>query len=175
MMAVMGMSDRRIKRKMKFPERGTLRVTAVADAKPPRIQITGVITAPGVQAAAVEHTTDERNRWAGVEEVAVLVDRSDPTRFLVLWDEPVASSRYEPPWPLSARMSAWLEESFAQSYGPGDEAEVQALREAILETFAEEGPNAVTQQGWRVFEPVEEASGGAFPQVSWPDHPSAPD
>src|ERR1700744_334310 len=97
MMAGMGISDRRIKRKMKSPERGTLRVTGITDARPPQILVTGVIAAPGIQALTVEYRTDERDRWTGVEEVAVLVDRSDPTRFLVLWDEPVPTT-YQPPW-----------------------------------------------------------------------------
>lgn len=174
MMAAMGISDRRIKRKMKYPERGTLRVTGIADARPPRILVTGVITAPSIQATTVEYSTEDRDRWAGVEEVAVLVDRSDPARFLVLWDEPVASTTFQPPWPLSERMSAWLEQSLGESFGPGHEAEALAMRETIIEVLAEDGPNAVTKQGWRVFAPVDEPDEGAFPQVSWPDGQSSP-
>jgi hypothetical protein len=170
MMADMSISDRRIKRKMKYPERGTLRVTGITDARPPRILVTGVIAAPGIQATTVEYSTEERDRWAGIEEVAVLVDRSDPTRFLVLWDEPVPTA-YQPPWPLSERMSAWLDQSLSESFGSSHEAEALAMRESIIEVLAEDGPNAVTNQGWRVFASVDEAAetgGGTFPQISWP-------
>jgi hypothetical protein len=168
MMAAMGFSDRRVKRKMKYPVRGTLRVSGITDARPPRVRVTGVITAPGVPATAVEYAAGEREPWTGVEEVAVLVDRSEPSRFLILWDEPVPDT-WKPPWPLSERMSAWLDQSLGESFGPGEEAEAQAMRESIIEVFAEKGPDAVTNHGWRVFAPTTEASDGAFPQASWPD------
>jgi len=76
---------------MKYPERGIFRVTGFYDAhprsSPSGTRITGVITAPGIPAAAVEHQADDRGRWAGIRELPVLVDRADPSRFTILWDE----------------------------------------------------------------------------------------
>ena len=87
----MGISDWRAKKQMKYPERGTLRVTGFngqhSSSSPSGARITGVITAPGVPATTVEHKTDEKDRWAGVRELPVLVDRADPTRFTILWEE----------------------------------------------------------------------------------------
>ena len=90
-MSFMGISDWRAKKQMKYPERGTLRVTGFngqhSSSSPSGARITGVITAPGVPATTVEHKTDEKDRWAGVQELPVLVDRADPTRFTILWEE----------------------------------------------------------------------------------------
>ena len=76
---------------MKDPIRGTFRVTGFYDAhpssSPPGTRITGVITAPGIPATPAEHKTDSRGRWAGANELPVLVDRADPSRFAILWDE----------------------------------------------------------------------------------------
>lgn len=87
----MGISTWRAKRQMKYPERGVLRVTGFYDAlshsAPSGTRITGIITAPGIPDTPVEHKSDDQDSWAGVREVPVLVDRADPSRFLILWDE----------------------------------------------------------------------------------------
>jgi hypothetical protein len=76
---------------MKDPVRGVFRVTGFYDAhpssSPPGTRITGVIVAPGMPATPAEHKVDSRGRWADSHELPVLVDRSDPSRFVVLWDE----------------------------------------------------------------------------------------
>ena len=86
----MSFGDRRAMRHMKFPERGILRVTRIHEGHG-HAKITGIITAPGMAPAhvahKVAHKTDEYSRWTSVQEVAVLVDRADPTRFVIMWDE----------------------------------------------------------------------------------------
>jgi len=87
----MGLSDWRAKRQMRDPVRGVFRVTGFYDkhpaSTPPGTRITGVITAPGIPATAAEHKVDERGRWAAHQELPVMVDRSDPSRFAILWSE----------------------------------------------------------------------------------------
>jgi hypothetical protein len=76
---------------MKDPVRGVFRITGFYDkhpsSSPPGTRLTGVIVAPGIPATPVEHKPDSRGRWAGMQELPVLVDRTDPSRFVVLWDE----------------------------------------------------------------------------------------
>jgi hypothetical protein len=87
----MGLLARRAERKMTDPVRGVFRVTGFYDKNPhgtpPRTRVTGVITAPGVPPTVAECKADQRGRWAGASELPVLVDRADPTRFEVLWNE----------------------------------------------------------------------------------------
>jgi hypothetical protein len=98
----MGISAWRAKRQMKYPERGVLRVTGFYDAlshsAPSGTRITGIISAPGIPDTPVEHKSDDQDSWAGVREVPVLVDRADPSRFLILWDEaqPISFRDQEP-------------------------------------------------------------------------------
>ena len=79
-------SDQRAMRHMKLPERGILRVTGVHDGHS-HSRISGVITAPGIAPTRVEHKVDERGRVAIGQELPVLVDCADPSRFAILWDE----------------------------------------------------------------------------------------
>lgn len=87
----MGLTDWRAKHNMRDPVRGVFRVTGFYDAhpssSPPGTRMTGVIIAPGIPATPAEHKVDERGRWASHQELPVLVDRSDPTRFAILWSE----------------------------------------------------------------------------------------
>ena len=87
----MGISDWRAKRHMKRPVRGVFRITGVYDAptrsSPSGIRITGVITAPGIQATTAEHQAEDRGQLAGIQSLPVLVDLTDPARSVVLWDE----------------------------------------------------------------------------------------
>jgi hypothetical protein len=87
----MGLSDWRAKHNMRDPVRGVFRVTGFYDkhpsSNPPGTRVTGVITAPGIPATPAEHKVDERGRWASHQELPVLVDRSDPSRFAILWSE----------------------------------------------------------------------------------------
>jgi hypothetical protein len=73
---------------MKLPERGILRVTGVHEGHS-HSRISGIITAPGIAPTRVEHKIDERGRCAAGQDLAVLVDCADPSRFVILWDEAV--------------------------------------------------------------------------------------
>ena len=79
-------SDQQAMRHMKLPERGTLRVTGVHEGHSYE-RISGVISAPGIAPTRVEHKIDERGRCAVGQELPVLVDCADPSRFVILWDE----------------------------------------------------------------------------------------
>jgi hypothetical protein len=87
----MGLSDWRAKHNMRDPVRGVFRVTGFYDkhpsSNPPGTRVTGVISAPGIPATPAEHKVDERGRWASHQELPVVVDRSDPSRFAILWSE----------------------------------------------------------------------------------------
>jgi hypothetical protein len=174
-MADMGISDRRAKRGLKHPVRGILRVTGLRQECPPQVRVAGVISVPGMPPATVEHKTDDGGRWTGARLLPVMVDRSDPSRFVVLWDEgPV---QREPRWPLSPRMAAQFEEWFGPESEHADDLEMAVeMREVMLETFEEMGPGALTAEGWRVFAPLEEDGGSStFPQASWPERRLPPD
>jgi hypothetical protein len=135
-------SDRRAMAHMKLPERGILRVTGVREGHSHE-KITGIITAPGIRPRRVDHKTDQRGRCAVGQELAVLVDRADPSRFAILWDEPAtaagspASFQYGPgsgfppaavamgpggqpisPQDIAARVEAALDQAFAQRGRP---------------------------------------------------------
>lgn len=82
----MGIGGWRVKKTMKHPDRGILQVTEVRDGHN-GVDVTGIITAPGIRPTVVEHKSEDRNRWAGVHKVPVMVDRADPSKFEVLWYE----------------------------------------------------------------------------------------
>jgi hypothetical protein len=82
----MGIGGWRVKKQMKHPDRGILQVTEVRDTQH-GVHVTGIITAPGIRPTVVEHKSEDRNRWAGVHKVPVMVDRADPSKFEVLWYE----------------------------------------------------------------------------------------
>lgn len=89
------------KRRMKDPVLGKFKTTGEHRAQVvSRVQVddrttyTGVITAPGIPATTVERKADRLGRmeWAELDhgfkiEYAVLVDRADPTRFVILWKQ----------------------------------------------------------------------------------------
>jgi hypothetical protein len=157
-MVDMGIGDRRAKRGLKHPVRGTLRITGLREERPPRVRVTGVISAPGIPDMTVEHKADDGRQWAGAHLLPVIVDQSNPSRFVVLWEEAQAGLpvEREPRWPLSPRMAAKFDEWFGPESGQPAEITV-GLREAMLETLEEMGPGALTAEGWRVFAPVEES------------------
>jgi len=157
----MSFSDRRAMRHMKFPERGILRVTGFHEGHS-HVRVTGIITAPGMAPANVEHKVEhssaDRGRWTGVSELAVLVDRADPARFIILWDEaPMAdpmdaASQFGPaaglplgpdgqpitanmPPDIAARVEASLNQAFARL--PADKA--ARAQAALSQAFGESG------------------------------------
>jgi hypothetical protein len=87
----MGINDWRAKRQIKYPERGVLRVIGRHDehSRPSTTgtRIAGIITAPGMPAARIEHKMEDPARWEGVTAVPVTVDRNDPSKFVVMWEE----------------------------------------------------------------------------------------
>ena len=153
----MGSSDQRAMRHMKLPERGTLRVTGVHEGHS-HSRISGVITSPGIRPTRVEHKIDERGRVTNGQDLPVLVDRADPSRFVILWDEAGNAAGAPPsfqygsgadvffgpegqPYPAAlppdtaARVEAALEQAFSQrgrQMPPGMAARVeQALDRAL--------------------------------------------
>jgi hypothetical protein len=87
----MGINDWRAKRQIKYPERGVLRVIGLHDehSHPSRTgtRVAGIITAPGMPATRIEHKMEDPARWAGHQALPVLCERTDPTKFIVLWEE----------------------------------------------------------------------------------------
>ena len=87
----MGINDWRAKRQIKYPERGVLRVIGRHDEHSrPSVtgtRIAGIITAPGMPPARIEHRIEDPARWEGVTAVPVTVDRNDPSKFVVMWEE----------------------------------------------------------------------------------------
>ena len=90
---------------MRDPVRGEFRVASRYFAHPDgssfREVLTGVVTGPGVAPTPGEHLTDTAGRWVGHDVLPVTVDRSDPTQFVVLWDEIP-----RPDWRADARRQA---------------------------------------------------------------------
>jgi hypothetical protein len=78
---------------MKDPVRGTLQVTASTyppdDATSGNFSINGIVSADGVPPTAVEHAGIARvKKWPrGGQVLPVTVDRADPSRILIEWDE----------------------------------------------------------------------------------------
>ncbi len=76
---------------MRDPVRGEFKVTgryfAHPDSNSFREVLTGVVTGPGIPPTAGEHLNDTAGRWVGHDVLPVMVDRSDPARFVILWDE----------------------------------------------------------------------------------------
>jgi hypothetical protein len=89
-------SDRRAMRHMRLPERGILRVTGVHEGLSHE-KITGVITVPGISPRSVEHKVNERGRVTIGQQLPVVVDRADPSRLVILWEE-VGTAASSPPF-----------------------------------------------------------------------------
>ena len=87
----MGWRDRRAKHAMKDPVRGEFRVSGQyfthPGSTPLRETLTGVVTGPGIPPTPGEHPDDHQGRRIGHDVLPALVDRTDPTRFVILWDE----------------------------------------------------------------------------------------
>lgn len=83
---------------MKMPVNGTLLVTAASMPSKSAIyqncRLTGVITAEGVDAVAVQlHGLIRTNKWPHPgQTLPVIVDRADPNRFAIEWDKIVDGS-----------------------------------------------------------------------------------
>jgi hypothetical protein len=91
-----GFQDWHAKHGMVDPVRGVFIVTGFYDkhpsSSPPGTRITGVLSAPGIAAHPAEHRVDRRGRWADTTRLPALIDRADPSRFAILWNEIDAGS-----------------------------------------------------------------------------------
>ncbi len=91
----MGWKDWRARQAMKDPVRGEFRPTGFYFPHPGRVpmqeMLTGVVTAPGIGPAAGEALNDLKHPHGvstlGRSVLPVLVDRADPARFVILWQE----------------------------------------------------------------------------------------
>ncbi|MGD0602915.1 MAG: hypothetical protein ABSA53_04850 [Streptosporangiaceae bacterium] len=132
----MGISDWHAKRHMKHPERGVLRVSGFHHGHSSSSgRITGVITAPGIPDTPVEHKVDDHGRWTGIQEVPVLVDRADPAKFVILWDEVQPASWGDQMQPFSG-------DAGGMSSGPG----VRVTSTTTFVTTGPDGQRAITPE-----------------------------
>jgi hypothetical protein len=192
-------SDQRAMRHMKLPERGTLRVTGVHEGHS-HSKISGVITAQGIRPTRVEHRVDGNGRCAIGQDLPVLVDQADPSRFAILWDEAATGAGSPPPSPygpgagfpstavgmgpdgqpiapqdIAARIEAALDQAFAQR-GRQVPPNVAARVEQALDRLAQAGP-----QNEAISEAIHQALGRASGQPygaaggQWGAPPSGPD
>lgn len=87
----MGISDRRTLKHMKDPERGVFRVSSLHDVypgtPPPGDHIVGTISGPGIPDTAAEHKLDHHGHWPPGSELPITIDRRDPSKYVILWDE----------------------------------------------------------------------------------------
>jgi hypothetical protein len=91
-MSAMGPRDKLKMRRMRDPIRGTIRMTGFYDKHlssnlPANTRVTGVITAPGMSATAADFKAPLLRNWGQFTELPVMVDRSDPSRFVILWSQ----------------------------------------------------------------------------------------
>jgi hypothetical protein len=147
-------SDRWAMARMKLPERGILRVTEVREGHSHE-KIIGIITAPGIRSRRVDHKTDQRGRCAVGQELAVLVDRANPSRFAILWDEPATgagsppSFQYDPgappisPQDIAARVEAALDQAFRQRGRPVPPHVAARIEQAMIR-LSQAGPPGET-------------------------------
>jgi hypothetical protein len=91
----MGLKDWRSRHAMKDPVRGEFRPTGAYAPHPGRVpmreMLTGVVTAPGVEPTGGEALNDLSHphdvSGFGDSVLPALVDRANPTRFAILWQE----------------------------------------------------------------------------------------
>ena len=85
----MGLREWSSKRKIKDPVRGVFRRTGWYD-KHDRLGdtwLTGAITVQGMPAFAAEARADGQGKWTQTDQLPVIVDRSNPNNFAILWEE----------------------------------------------------------------------------------------
>jgi len=108
----MSLGDWRAKRQMRDPVRGVFRVTGFYDkhpsSEPPGTRITGVLLAPGIPATPAEHKVDTRGRWVAKGDLPALIDRSDPSRFAILWSEVTRVSQRDRQMQAAGAEADWL-------------------------------------------------------------------
>jgi hypothetical protein len=184
---------------MKLPERGTLQVTGVHDGHS-HSRISGVIRAPGIAPTRVEHKVDERGRVTTGQELPVLVDCADPSRFAILWDEagnPPSSFQYGPgvdvaigpdgqpyspalPPDMAARVEQALDRAFNQRGRPMPPAVAARVEQALDRALGQAGlqgqgiGEAISQALARAAgQPYGAAGGPPYGQAAEPFDPAA--
>lgn len=85
-----------------------------------RETLTGVVTGPGIPPTPAEHPDDRHGRRIGHDVLPALVDRTDPTRFVVLWEE-IAVPDFRAEAREQARQAA---DAMQQGVGPVPEPQV---------------------------------------------------
>jgi hypothetical protein len=146
-MMIMGINDWRAKRHMKHPERGVLRVSSIHHSfSSSGHVVTGVITAPGIPDTPVEHKVDDHGRWTGIQEVPVLVDRADPSKFVILWDE--------------VQPASWGDQLAAAQGAPGRRHEVIVTSTATIVTRGPDGRPVISSDGAAGVEALRAMVGG---------------
>ncbi len=87
----MGISDRQTLKHMKDPVRGVFRVSSWHDVypgtPPPCNHIVGTISGPGIPDTTAEHKLDHHGHWPPGSELPIMIDRQDPSKYVILWDE----------------------------------------------------------------------------------------
>lgn len=127
-------------KKMKDPVRGTLHVSACTPAPhtatSANFALNGIVSAGGIMPTAVEHEGVAKTRkWPRPGQILpITVDRADPTRIRIEWDEVPDS------WDTARQQAEQQAESMRQT-GPGQAGAGQA--EAGQGTWS----NVVFQQG----------------------------
>ena len=159
----MGSSDQRAMRHMKMPERGTLRVTGVHEGHS-HSRISGVITSPGIRPTRVDHKidkTDERGRVTNGQDLPVLVDRADPSRFVILWDEAGNAAGAPPSFQYGSRADVFFGPE-GQPYPAALPPDAAARVEAALEqAFIQRGRQMPPGMAARVEQALDRALGQA--------------
>lgn len=99
-------------RKMSDPVRGTLQVTASSyppnDAMSANYNINGIVSGDGIVPTAVQHSGIARTKkWPQNGQVLpVTVDRADPTRIRIEWDE--VEDSWKRAQDTAAEMAEWM-------------------------------------------------------------------
>lgn len=86
MMTHMGLTEWRAKRRIKDPVRGVFHRTNWYD-KRGTTWLTGAITVQGIPSFAAEAPVDSQGKWTQTDDLPVVVDRSNPNHFAILWEE----------------------------------------------------------------------------------------
>jgi len=134
-MIPMGISDWRAKRHMKQPSAASCASPASTADTHHRQAGSPCHHGPGIPDTPVEHKVDDHGRWTGIQEVPVLVDRADPAKFVILWDEVQPAS-----W--GDQLQAFSGDAGGMNTGPG----VRVTSTTTFVTTGPDGQGAITPE-----------------------------
>jgi hypothetical protein len=89
---------------------------------------------------------DDHGRWTGIQEVPVLVDRADPSKFVILWDE--------------VQPASWGDQIAAAQGAPGRRHEVIVTSTATIVTRGPDGRPVISSDGAAGVEALRAMVGG---------------